>query len=153
MKDDIIRKFSEYVNDHPFAVLSTVNENNHPSGAAVYVGSDDVFALFFITKTETTKARNIRGNSSVALTFSDEMHQSTLQVSGTAKAVEDHAENDEAFRVLASIKHESEEYRLPLSKLTAGPYIVFKVAVEKAVLTEFAKGSQLGGVIRTEYPS
>lgn len=151
MNPDSLHTIAHYINQHPLAVLSTVDEAGQPHGAALYAGSDDHLNVYFMTKTETTKARNIRSNPAVALTFASEEHQTTLQITGTATAVKAHDENATAFRVLAALKHEGEDYRLPLTKLTAGPYIVFKVNIERAVLTEYEHRDQLEGVIRTEY--
>ena len=142
---------SEYINDHPLAVLSTVDSNGRPHGTNLYVGSDDRLNAYFMTKIGTGKAQNIQNNPSIALTFSGEEHQTTLQISGTAVEVTVPDESASAFQVLGSLRHESRDFRLPISKIDAGPYIVFRVRVEDAILTEYEHSNQLDGIVRVEY--
>lgn len=151
MKQDPTEIISEYINNHPLAVLSTVDGEGKPHGTTLYAGSDDRFNVYFMTKVETGKARNIRGNPNVALTFSGEEHQTTLQISGKALEVTVPDENALAFQVIGSLRHESKDFRLPISRFEAGPYIVFKVQVENALLTDYEHSSRSDGTVRVEY--
>ena len=151
MNQDPSTIIAEYINHHPLAVLSTVTPEGEPLGTVLYAGSDEFLNVYFLTKTGTGKVHNIEKHPNVALTFSGEDRQSTLQLSGTALRVTAHDENDRAFKVIASLKHDSQDFRLPIAKLDAGPYIVFRVDVAWARLTEYEHTNQIDGVVRVEY--
>lgn len=151
MNADTVSAISTYINNHPLAVLSTVGSDGAPHGTTLYAGSDEQLNVYFMTKTDTTKARNIDANPAVALTFSGEGHQSTLQMSGRAARVQVPDEHAAAFQILGSLRHESKDFRLPITKFEAGPYVVFKVDVEYALLSEYENADQLDGTVRVEY--
>jgi len=151
MENDSIATLSHYINEHPLAVLSTINSDGSPHGTTLYAGSDPELNIFFMTKRQTLKSDNISANPHVALTFSGEDHQTTLQVSGTASEVTVPDEGATAFQVLGSLRHGSEDFRLPISKIEAGPYIVYKVAVTHAVLVEYEQGNRIDGYAKVEY--
>lgn len=142
---------ANYINAHPLTVVSTVDAQGYPHGSTVYAGSDDQLNIYFMTKTGTTKSHNIDNQSAVALTFSGEDHQTTLQLSGTAREVISQTEGTPAFQVLASIKHASRDFRLPIAKLDSGHYIVYKVTTDHALLTEYELSSQLDGRATIEF--
>lgn len=151
MQQDPSQIISSYINSHPLAVLSTVDLQGAPHGTTLYAGSDPRLNVYFMTKTQTTKSRNILQNSAIALTFSGEDHQTTLQITGRATEVTVPNEGAAAFQVLGSIRHDSEDFRLPISKIEAGPYIVFMVKVSHAVLTEYEHANRIDGTIKVEY--
>jgi uncharacterized pyridoxamine 5'-phosphate oxidase family protein len=151
MQDDHITAIASYINKHPLAVLSTVDAQGDPHGTTLYAGSDNNLSVYFTTKTKTQKYQNISQHPTVALTFSGEDHQTTLQLSGEAVEVTTPVEGDAAFQVLASIGHESEDFRLPISKIEAGTYATFRVNVSYAVLTQYEQANRVDGVVKIEY--
>lgn len=151
MQQDPAQIIAAYVNSHPLAVLSTVDSNGDPHGSTLYAGSDREVNLYFMTKSQTRKAQNIQANPSVSLTFSGEDHQTTLQVSGQASQITVPDEGSLAFQILGAIRHNSEDFRLPISKLEAGPYVVFKVTVIHALLTQYEHANRIDGVVTVEY--
>lgn len=142
---------SRYINTHPLAVISTADSEGRPSGATIYAGSDDELNVYFMTKSETTKNKNISAQPIVALTFSGEDHQTTLQLSGVAHEISEQADGAPAFQILGSIKHASEDFRLPITKISAGNYIIYKIITERATLTEYERSSRMNGVAKVEY--
>jgi nitroimidazol reductase NimA-like FMN-containing flavoprotein (pyridoxamine 5'-phosphate oxidase superfamily) len=151
MEKDPISTLSAYINEHPLAVLSTINGDGSPHGTTLYAGSDSELNIYFMTKRQTTKSANISANPHVALTFSGEDHQTTLQVSGIASEVTVPNEGATAFQVLGSVRHNAEDFRLPISKIEAGPYIVYKVNVTHALLSEYEHGNRIDGYAKVEY--
>jgi predicted pyridoxine 5'-phosphate oxidase superfamily flavin-nucleotide-binding protein len=142
---------ARYINTYPLAVLSTVNADGAPHGSTIYIGSDDELNIYFMTKSGTTKDVNIKARPVVALTLSGEDHQSTLQLSGTAHEINDQANGAPAFEVLGNIKRHSEDFRLPITKIGAGQYIVYKIVAEHAVLTQYDISTRIGGLARIEF--
>lgn len=151
MQQDPAQTISTYINGHPLAVLSTIDPDGNPHGTTLYAGSDPQLNVYFMTKTQTNKARNIRENPAVSLTFSGEDHQTTLQITGHAVEVTVPNEGAAAFQILGSIRHGSEDFRLPISKFEAGPYIVFKVEVARALLTEYEHANRIDGTVKIEF--
>lgn len=151
MQQDSVSTIATYINEHPLAVLSTVEPSGNPHGSTLYAGSDSQLHVFFMTKRDTRKHQNILGNPKVALTFSGEDHQTTLQLSGIASEVTVPDEGATAFQVLGSIRHNSEDFRLPISKIEAGPYIVYRVDVDSALLTEYEHSNRIDGIVTVTY--
>ncbi len=136
----------EFINEHAFAVLSTINDQGHPHGTALYVGSDDNLNIYFMTKSGTAKTKFVDNDDLVALTFGDEVAPATLQLSGSVAEVYEPKEMQRAIEILDSRQHKSAEARTPLSKLNAGSYLVFRITTDWAHLTNYA-----GGVTTYDY--
>lgn len=151
MQEDSVSTIANYINEHPLAVLSTVEPSGSPHGSTLYAGSDQGLNVFFMTKRDTRKNQNIVNNPNIALTFSGEDHQTTLQLSGTAAEVTLQDEGALAFQVLGSLFHKSEDFRLPISKIEAGPYIVYRVEVKEALLSEYENGNRIDGIVTVKY--
>lgn len=151
MQEDSVSTIAAYINEHPLAVLSTIEPSGTPHGTTLYAGSDAQLHVFFMTKRNTRKHENILSNPKVALTFSGEDHQTTLQLTGIASEVTVPDEGAVAFQVLGSIRHDSEDFRLPISKIEAGPYIVYRVDVNNALLTEYEHGNRVDGIVTIKY--
>lgn len=145
---EIMRKF---INEHSFAILSTINDQGHPHGTALYAGSDDNLNVYFMTKSGTAKSRYVDNDDMVALTFGDEIEQATLQLSGSVAEMYDAKEGAHAVQLLDSLKHKSPEARKPISKLNAGSYIIFRITPDWALLRMYAGGSMAQGVQTYEY--
>lgn len=151
MQQDPVRTISSYINQHPLTVLSTLNADGTPHGTTIYTGSDGQLNVYFMTKSGTTKVRNIRENSAVALTMSSEDHQTTLQINGHAAEITMPDEGTIAFQVLGSIRHQSEDFRLPITKIEAGSYVIFKVEIVHATLTQYEETNRISGTAKIEY--
>lgn len=151
MQEDSVSTIAAYINEHPLAVLGTIDSSGTPHGTTIYAGSDSQLRVFFMTKQQTRKHQNILNNPKVSMTFSGEDHQTTLQLTGTASEVKVPDEGAVAFQVLGSVRHNSEDFRLPISKIEAGPYIVYRVDVSEALLTEYEHGSRVDGIVTVKY--
>lgn len=142
---------STFINEHSFAVLSTINSKGHPHGTAIYAGCDKDLNVYFKTKSGTAKSSYVDNDDMVALTFGDEAAQATLQLSGSVAEVYDPAEGDAAMQLLDNLKHHTDDARQPLSKLNAGSYIIFRITPDWAHMTVYGGGSLAGGVQTYDY--
>jgi general stress protein 26 len=61
----------DFLQSHTVAILSTVSPDNLPDAAVIYTLVDEQFNFFFITKSATTKAKNLENNKNAALTLGD----------------------------------------------------------------------------------
>jgi hypothetical protein len=152
MNDSKTREImSKFINEHSFAVLSTINSTGHPHGTALYVGSDKDLNVYFMTKSGTAKSRYVDNDDMVALTFGDEAEQATLQLSGSVAEVYDPIAGAGAMDLLENIKHHSKDVRPPLSKLNAGNYLIFRVTPDWAHMVVYGGGSMAEGVQTYDY--
>ena len=142
---------SKFINEHSFAVLSTINSEGHPHGTAIYAASDANLNVYFKTKSGTAKTSYVDNDDMVAMTFSDEAAQATLQLSGGAAEVYDSDEGDAALELLENLKHHSDDARPPISKLNAGNYLIFRITPDWARLRIYGGGTMVEGVQTYEY--
>lgn len=152
MNDSKTREIiSTFMNEHSFAVLSTINDKGHPHGTAIYAGSDKDLNVYFKTKSGTAKSSYVDNDDMVALTFSDEADQATLQLSGSVAEVYDQNESRAAMALLEGLQHHSKDVYQPLTKLNAGSYIIFRVTPDWAHMTVYGGGSMAKGVQTYDY--
>lgn len=137
LQSDIAKLAKDFVGYHPLGVLTTVDEKGIPWAAAIYVGSDDKFNLYFTTKSQTSKSANLRANPAVSLVIVNEQKQATLQAQGEARVVGSPQEANTASDVLRSISTGSEDWTPPIAKLDAGNYEMYKITVSYAALRVF----------------
>jgi len=87
---DVYSKIAAYIDYNPTAVLGTINLDGTPYGAVVHVCTDDHrHMVYFITKTETRKFKNLSARDRVCLTIANPIENSTLQADGRAIVVHD----------------------------------------------------------------
>ena len=112
-----------FINNQPVATLSTVGPDTTPYAAVVYVFFENE-QIFFLTKRDTQKFRNITMNPTVAVTSFRENELETLQVIGQAYEVEDKDAKDAVKRQLARLHGPSKGVLPPIMQLEAGEYVV-----------------------------
>lgn len=76
----------EFLNKRDVGVLSTIERTGSLRGAAVYYVTKDGY-VYFMTKENTRKTRNIVANEHVAFTVFDEQDLETIQLAGMAEQV------------------------------------------------------------------
>ncbi len=69
------------------AVVSTVSPEGIPESAMVLYYMDEKFNLFFITRGDSRKMRNLATNKNIAVVIGTDLGPATLQMSGTAEIV------------------------------------------------------------------
>lgn len=133
-----------YVDMNPIATVGTINENGTPHGSIVYVCTDDHHSVvYFLTKAETRKYKNLIANNHVSLTIANPSENSTLQASGTAEEIQDAQVIDAAMNKLTRLHVNAVDWLPPISKLRAGPYMLVAITLEYARLAEF-QGMNIG---------
>lgn len=78
----------EFLGKHDVGVLSTIERTGSLRGAAVYYVVINGY-VYFMTKENTRKSRNIAGNEHVAFTVFDDKGLETIQLAGMAEQVTD----------------------------------------------------------------
>jgi len=139
--DSETNKKSSHVLDDT-AVLSTIDEHNHPHASVIHFvyGQDDTY--YFLTKTDTQKARNIASNPQVALTMHPSGSLHVLYIKGTALHVDDKDVHDAIYSTIATAKEYTEGTKFaPIIKIDGGQYIVFKIEPENTKLLDYSTSS------------
>lgn len=127
----------QYITDHPLMALGTVDEKGHPHGAAVYVYAATAERLYFITKTETKKFKNLLHTPYASVTIGDASENSTLQAGGTTKVVESAILIEKVMQEFTHIYAKSVDWLPPIAKIRAGAYQVVEITLKYTRLAQF----------------
>lgn len=141
MDDEILT----YIDRNPVATLGTINKDGTPHGATVYtcLVDDRRHTIYFLTKTETAKCRNLREHPEVSLTFANIRENSTLQINGSAHDIHDAFIIDMVMKNIVRAHSKASEWLPPVAKLHAGAYVIIGVDVTRARLAHF-QGMEIG---------
>ena len=127
-----------YIDTNPIAVLGTTNLDGSPYGAVVYVCADDnKRVVYFLTKSETLKYKNLLARGHVSLTIVNPSENSTLQSDGRAFVVTDHQIGTMVVEKISRLHDSAVDWLPPLVKLRAGQYVVIGVEIWHARLARF----------------
>lgn len=108
-------------------VVSTVNEENKPESAFVYFTFDENINVYFVTKDNSRKYKNILKNSNVSFATATENPPQTLQLEGIAAVhseIEDQKHLFQELVGLASAKH----FSPPINQQTKGGLQFIKIS-------------------------
>lgn len=136
-------KIVNYIEQHPLATLSTVNDDGTPHGAVVYICALSNQTVCFITKNLTQKYINITERPAVSITIGDDKDSSTLQLTGQASIVNNAELMDAMLKKISHVHARMAEWLPPIAKLRAGNYAVIAVKITHARLGNF-KGLDIG---------
>lgn len=118
----------QYIKSHDLAVLSTVDRTGNVFGAVVYYSVDLNNNLYIITKSETTKSRNIFAQSQVAVTIHETGSLQTLQLQGIAEIETDIQIKERVFNALIKPRNYNNGKQLPpVANINGGAYMVIKI--------------------------
>ena len=133
-----------YINKNPIAIVGTINPDGTPHGASVYIcGDSHKPIVYFLTKQDTRKYRNIQSNNTVSLTIVNPAQNSTLQASGHATEIDDPRVTSLVMDQLARKHVSTKEWLPPIAKIQAGAYVVMSITLTDARLARF-KGMVMG---------
>lgn len=135
-----------FLKDNSVAVLATTDKNCQPHSAAIYYHVDENINLYFITKRDTTKSNNIHSTGKAAITVFEAKSQTTVQAIGKVSEENDINITQKVFNeVLRKSMSASEAGVPPISKLQAGPYVVYCFTPDSLKMASFIRpdgGSQ-----------
>ena len=138
LEADIVKIAKDFINENPLGTLGSASLAGELWGAAVYFGCDPGgFVLYFSTKNETKKHKNIQENPQVSVVFVNEEIQMTIQALGSAEIVDNIEDATAAAEAFNATTRNTEDWKLPLEKMKAGGYELYKVVVEYARLSGF----------------
>lgn len=132
-----------YIAKNPIATLGTTNAQGVPHGAAVYLCTGSNATVYFITKQNTAKYRNLKEQKQVSITIVDPSENSTLQAVGRAFEVADAATIDDVMQRIALIHDTANDWLPPIAKLRAGAYVVVGIELTRTRLAHY-QGKTIG---------
>lgn len=131
-------RIMSYIDINPIATVGTVNTDGTPHGSIVYVCTDSARPIvYFITKAETAKYKNIQTNNHVSVTITHPTENSTLQANGTAHEVQDAQVIDEVMNKITKLHVNAQDWLPPIAKIRAGAYVMIAITLQSARLAEF----------------
>lgn len=135
---DTKKKALDFLNKNHLGVVATASKKGLPHASSVFFLCESDFDIYFLTKTETTKFRNISENPHVSLVVTDSSKHITLQLHGLATKVDDTEIVRKKLDKLAQIITDySEVWPAPVSKMDAGSYVVIHIKTSDLSLGDF----------------
>lgn len=121
---NVNQKVHEFLKHNPMGVVSTVDDNGTPWGAAVYFIADDDFNIYFVTRAETTKYENLKKGRVAAFTIADRATQTTVQLTGEVSEVSASDYMNNLFEKFMALRHNDDHnWSPPINKVHAGAYM------------------------------
>lgn len=145
--DQAEKDISLFLADHYSGVLSTASADGQPHGAVVYYLPDTDLSMYFVTKEETQKYKNIEQNKQVSFVVYDEKSQTTLEIQGKVEVVEDLETRRETLHNMTNSSIALSGTLLPPAyKIEAGDYVVLHLvpnSIQLAVYSRSADGQNI----------
>lgn len=131
-------KIMDFINQHPIAVLGTLDEAGMPYGAAIYVATGGEEAtVYFITKNGTAKFKNLMQQRVASLTIVDPATMTTVQSQGHIALLTDAAVADRIHRQISAAHNPSVDWLPPIAQIKAGQYEIIALRLTRARLSNY----------------
>ena len=133
----------DFLKNNAVGVLATATSAGVPHAATVYITYDQELNIYFATRRETRKSRDLLANGHAALAIYDALSQTTLQAEGVAIEVTDPNKMQWVFNDIWHIAAQvSPDNPPPQTQLMhAGDYIVYKLSAPSLRLATYARQS------------
>jgi general stress protein 26 len=134
------QKVHQFLKHHPMGVLATADIHGSPWGAAIYFFADENFNIFFVTRADTRKYKNIEENARVVLTVVDEPTQTSVQIAGTVTKVPPQDYMDVVFHKLEKIRpsHDA-SWTSPPTKIHKGNFMPLRILPTTLLYADYSK--------------
>lgn len=128
MASSLSAEAKKFLKNQEVAVLSTISSDNQVQAAAIYYLYGPKDNLYILTKSGTSKARNMLANPQVAITIYDAEQLKTIQIQGHARIEDDLKIKHWLFDFLGGPRdYKGGKQMPPLTELDAGNYIAFRI--------------------------
>ena len=133
-------KIADFLMSNHLGVVSTASPSGVPHAAVIHFVNDADLNLYFITKENTEKDKNLQHNPNVAMAVYDARTQTTLQITGKAAVDKDPQKFMNVFTQILKISMDmSEGATPPVSKLKNGEYRLYVLRPDKIRIAEYTK--------------
>ena len=134
---DLKNKTRDFINDNNLVVLSTVSADGQPHASSLYVVVDDKLNLYFVTRNDTQKYRDLDNNPRVAIVSTDESSAETVQLIGEAERVANGDEVKPQLEKLWEATTNKQSWPAPIVKLNSGDLVLVKVTPKSLKYGDF----------------
>lgn len=129
-----------FLRENQVGVLSTVDPNNDPHATAIYYAVEPDLTISFMTKSATKKSDNIAHNNHVMLLVYEPSSQTTVQINGQAKKIDDISRMNKIFSdILQAAWDTSEDGVPPITRLVAGEYVAYSIEPKQVRMAVYAR--------------
>jgi nitroimidazol reductase NimA-like FMN-containing flavoprotein (pyridoxamine 5'-phosphate oxidase superfamily) len=137
-------EITSFLKRNHVGVLATSNkETGTPHAATIFYATDSQTNLYFLTKEDTAKSKNLTTNPRAAIVVYEAEMLRTAQISGSVSKVDDPAMMEKALRIMAKFsKQTAQTDQTPISKLDAGEYILYRLTPQSIRLGDYKYGSR-----------
>lgn len=130
---------SKFLAEHTIGTLSTVDINGNVHGAVIYYLAQGEMNIYFVSRTGTTKIRDIELHQEVALTIFEASSAQTLQISGKARHENDQDTIDYVFNNIVKQRPYSGVMLMPpvTALKDSGDYIVICIEPTEVKFSDY----------------
>ena len=120
---------SKFLSEHTIGVLSTSDIDGNVHGAAIYYIAESETSIYFVSKSLTTKVKDITLHRNVALTILYAPLAQTLQITGVAHQETNQDTIDYVFENIIKLRlYGGEMLKPPVTALKdSGEYVVIRI--------------------------
>ena len=122
------QKLFQFFQKNPIGIISTISQENTPHSSNIFYTINKDFVLYFITKKEMKKFRDILKNNHVSITITEPLTFESVQIEGRAEEIKDHTEMQYVIDTLSKICKDLKHWPPPISQLT-GHSCILKVHI------------------------
>lgn len=134
IEDTIVAELNSI--NQPLGVISTVTTEGKPTSASVYYICDSALNIFFVTRSQSRKYKNIQNNPNASFVITSEHPPKTIQLEGTVAEVVDSNEQINYFEKLVAKATES-TFMPPVSQMVEGELVFMKFSTHWARVGDF----------------
>jgi general stress protein 26 len=124
-----------FLSSHRVATLATVDTEGKPNAATVFYIVNKDFSIYFMTRIESRKFRNLQNQRIVSMVVADEVTMETIQLRGYSERIEDFKEENSILTKLWTVDYKGSNWPGPAVKLYESGHSV-QLAVVKVVPEE-----------------
>ncbi len=133
-------KAINFLKEHNLATFSSVDKNGSVHGAIVYYMVDENLFIYILTKSSTSKGRNIFANPQVALTIHETGTQQTLQIQGTAVVETNMQIKQTVFDFVVKLRvYRDKKLLPPITKIDAGSFMIIKISATNLKFNDYSE--------------
>lgn len=130
--------------EHTIGTLSTVNDEGNPHGAVVYYLAEGEKNIYFVSRSETAKVKNILAHPRVFLSIFDASNAQTLQIVGKARVEQDRSTSEYVFDNIVKPRPYNGAMLLPpvTALKDSGEYVVVHIEPLEVKYSDYKKEIQ-----------
>lgn len=132
-------QIDKFIRNHSVAIVATIDASGQPNTSTIFYIIDKKGKIYFISKEQTIKSKNLKTNNKAAMTILDKAKPIAVNVIGFAAEVNDEADRESIQQDIFKLSYEELHDYAPIIKLHKGGFSVFSFQPVKATFTDFTK--------------